>query len=302
MSSKVSISDLIYILYLNPTEINITTLEALYNKNPDEFLFYLKQHFHIDYQNKVLSRINKDKLVLSYSQEQINNCFNDWAKFFHKYINKEYFLSRNITKEQINKFNLGSTHIFNINQQTKQFIRYLRQVYPIELIDDSVEFHFNIKRLNINLYNSPYFSTIPGNEGIVYRAENWFKINSFRNLHKFFVSHAPSYCFNYNILNKYNDIIIVEGVFDVLALDRIGIDNSICFSSTRLSKYQYELIKDKNCLFIFDNDLGGKIGLKYIEQTYNNPKFKYFCLPFKKDFDEINERKIKKFLTKLYIY
>jgi len=81
-------------------------------------------------------------------------------------------------------------------------------------------------------------------------------------------------------------------VFDVLALHRLGIKNCISFSNIRISKYQYKLIKDKECLFIYDGDKGGETGIEYIEKTYKNPLFQYKLLTSEKDLDEISKEEV----------
>ena len=301
MENKVCITDFIYALHLNPSNVSIALLQEMYQTDSQKFLTYLKQHFDINYQNVVLDRIGIGNLNPGYTQEQINKCFKEWENFFYIHGDTTFLKERGITQEQVDRFKLGSTHCFGNNKITTDFLKDLKIKYPIELLEDILYFHSNNKQTNLDLYDAPNFVTIPGNNGIVYRSIGWYKLDTLRNLYKFFVSHAPTFIFNESAL-QYDKIIIVEGVFDVLALDTLGIKNSICFSSTRASIYQYELIKNKKCIFIFDGDLGGQVGIDYVKETYNNPLFEYKLLDSTKDFDELIKEEVLSVIPEEFLY
>lgn len=142
--------------------------------------------------------------------------------------------------------------------------------------------------------------------GIVFRNLNW-KDNQrqgFRNQYKFFITHPSTYIFNYANYEQYTDLYLVEGVFDAMALYSAGIPNVISVSSNRLSSYHFELFKNKKLSIIFDNDLGGFSGLKYIYEynPYDNVKEFALCPTQKIDLDQMNIKEIQKFIKNLRNY
>ena len=103
MTNRVCITDLVYALHLNVNNVNTEIIKQLYLKDPNEFNRYLKQHFCIDYQNKVFTKIEAPLLNLPYSQVQIDECFAKWSNFFHKHINPKFLKDRGISRRDRNQ-------------------------------------------------------------------------------------------------------------------------------------------------------------------------------------------------------
>jgi DNA primase len=298
-----NLSDLFYSLSLDLHTTGEQMLQKLYQEDPENFLYYLEQHYVVVYQEEVLKKLGVTHPL--FNQEQIDSLFKQFAIFFHKNANTDYFKFRGITENQIEKFQLGSTHCLSDSFLLTSFLKSIKNDYPEELIISVLDYHLNMKEINTNLFNSPHFTTYPSFDnlenckGICYRTEHYEKLLSFRNLHKFFVSHAPSFIFNYKTITQYDELYVVEGVFDVLALDRIGINNVISPSYTKISKYQYEVIKDKKLNLAYDLDKGGLYGLKQFKDAYPKANATFNLLPTEKDFDEMKEKQIKSFLKSI---
>ncbi|PYF42211.1 DNA primase [Metamycoplasma alkalescens] len=80
---------------------------------------------------------------------------------------------------------------------------------------------------------------------------------------------------------KTNEVLIVEGQFDCIALWKIGIKNAIAIMGTSLSPYHLKELSNKTITLFFDNDQAGKnatlkslrIILYYLEKYHLNINF-----------------------------
>ena len=90
MVNKISQSDLIYALSLSLDKIGLQMLKALYKKDPEQFIYYLHQHFNLEYINSIYKKIGIKPFCFFYTREEIDNCFGDWALLFHKNINRKF--------------------------------------------------------------------------------------------------------------------------------------------------------------------------------------------------------------------
>lgn len=303
------ISDIIYALSFRLDNLHEELLQDLASEeNRKEFIQQVQFHFVTEYQKDLFERTNLLDFVTLYNQEEIDKIFTEFAIFFYKNGITDYFLNRGITKEQIDKYKLGSTHILYNVEVTKPFVESLRVKYNNELVDKILYFHLKCTNSIKSLHDSEAFMTIPDFDkdgickGIVYRTEYFEKISGIRNFHKFFVSHAPLYWFNSQAIEKYDTLIVVEGVFDALALLKLGVKNVISPSSTRISQYEYNLINDKNIHIIFDKDQGGLFGLELFMTQYDKEdriySTTYDLLEDERDFDEMKSEEVFKFFEK----
>jgi len=296
---KIFLTDFLYSLFVNGIDKEFAL--SLFDNDIDLLYESVDRIFSIQYRQDICNELGVNRTTRN-TQKPINQIFKTFAETFHSHINPEYLLSRNITEEQIIKYKLGSTHCLKDETIVNELFVELKKRFDETLVKDIFNYHLHISLLNDELYENPYMSTIPSFnynnecEGIVYRTENYKKLNSLRNLSKFYCSHAPTYIFNHETINRYDELIIVEGVFDVLALERIGILNAITVSYNRLSKYHYNLLKDKKLKLIFDPDVGGLAGLQFIKETYNFKDIEYHLTPDNMDVDElVTENKFLEF-------
>lgn len=72
--------------------------------------------------------------------------------------------------------------------------------------------------------------------------------------------------------NKPEEIILVEGIFDVWAYHRIGIDNACAVFGSSISKEQYKIILSTGLPIVlsFDNDAAGQKCTKQAIELFNN--------------------------------
>lgn len=267
------ISDLIYSFFLTNHK---EKLKEIYELNTQTFIIEVQKQFNISYQNDISKLINND-ISFCFLQEDIDQIFEEYALFFYKSSNKTFLLDRGIPISLIDKYKLGSTHIIEDEQQLDLFLFNLKSKYNTKLVDVINAYHKDIFLTNYKYYNDIHCSTIPSFDengkckGIVYRVEKYTpKHINFRNLHKFHISHAVSYMFNQSVINKYDTLILVEGVFDALALIKLGYENVISVSNLRLSEYHVTLLRGKNIIILYDNDMGGLTGLEYFYEHYHN--------------------------------
>jgi len=290
-----TLTDLIYNFYLNDT--SDIMINKLYQKDKELFLYNIKQHFHLEYQREVLTRLGVWEEP-NYTQEDINNIFKDYSLLFNENVNNGYLISRGITENQIHKYKLGSTHVLIDMEIMEIFHSKMLKKHNNEIYWNIVDYFYTITKSVKDLYNDIYFSTFPtfndGNcSGIVLRSHGYIESDNKlgRNVSKFFDTHSPSYIFNLETLQKHDELILVEGVFDVLTMERFGYDNVISTSAIRLSKYHWEQLKGKKLHILYDGDKGGLYGLKHIRERYGEENIKFDILTT--DYKDIDELGIK---------
>lgn len=89
---------------------------------------------------------------------------------------------------------------------------------------------------------------------------------------------------------KINEVLLVEGIFDVWAFHEIGIDNVMAIYGSHISQEQYNLLMRMNVTltFCFDNDdAGRKCTKQAIEMFQNKTDYKQIQLPEGHDPDDI---------------
>lgn len=303
-------NDIIYALFLTGSYSNKEGIKTLYKANKKAFVKYMSFIFHVQFQKLIYNWIERD-YVNNFIQEEYDEIFKDLSLFYYEYGDKSYFLDRGVTREQIDKWKLGSTHAVLDEMKFKPFVKKLSKKYKKELVENVLDYHQMIFKVNMMKHGNPHYVTIPSfkdgaGRGVCYRSMAFVKKVSFKNLYKFQFSHGPSFCFGEENLDKFDKFFVVEGVFDMLALERIGIENSIALGNNTFSEYQNKKLKDKKLTFIFDNDKGGLFGLhrlgKYIKKKDSNI-LKITVVPEKgKDIDDMvreNPTKIKSFVKVL---
>jgi len=102
---------------------------------------------------------------------------------------------------------------------------------------------------------------------------------------KFFFSHGRQMTFNRG--HGHDDAILVEGVFDVLALERAGIENAVGLGSCRLTaRHAARLSRFARILLAFDGDDAGRAGMRRARLEYGDRIFGAVAVPNGLDPDE----------------
>jgi len=262
-----NLDDLIYALFLSGSYYSEETIKSLYKSDEQNFLKYLNFIFDLEFQELIYKWIGKE-FSCKFTQDEVDRAFHLLALFYHEEGLTRYLKERGVTEEQVRKFKLGSTHCVLDKKKFEKFLNKLRKEVCKELVIRLLDYHENLFTVVSQIHGSPHHVTVPSFDikgscrGICYRAISYNKVSQWKNIHKFHFSHGPSYCFGEHNLNKFNSFFIVEGVFDALALEKIGIENSIALGNCTLSDFQYRKLKHKDLYFIFDNDKGGLFGLR----------------------------------------
>lgn len=231
----------------------ISALKILSNKNINEnnLISYKKKNDIFDYFNKML--INKKKININNFLELRGINLKSIIKFKLGIIKLE---SKNIKNKNIEFFlsKIGILHSdrFNLNQQFKH-----RLIIPIRDLKGEYigiggrTIYNNVKPKYINSSDSEFFS----------------KKKSFYGIYE-----AREYKEN---------LIIVEGYFDVIKLHQFEIKNVVAILGTALSKEHLVLLKSlcKRITFCFDGDTAGKLAAI---------KSSFMCIPFLLDFKAIS--------------
>lgn len=110
-------------------------------------------------------------------------------------------------------------------------------------------------------------------------------------VHLFNVNNAITY----NIENKLNDYILVEGPFDVLKLEMCGIHNSICTFGAHVSEGQIEILKQigaTNIYLAYDGDNAGKSANNKFFKRLRHTLFNTTLIDLKSHFPDWNQEKL----------
>ena len=310
--------DYIYGIFLSGSYNNASAFfKALRRINKETFDKYSKFLFHQEFKED-LYRIVGENYSGRYGQSEIDTMCGVLANFCKQHISeeaKEFFKLRGVSTESLERLSLGSTEAIDDKVVVEELIKSLRDSGVSRyIVEDLFLFFFTVLPTIKSLYPGSHFVTIPsydqeGNcRGICFRTTRYRKLNStVKNLYKFHFFNAPSFIFNQQTLERNDSFFCFEGVFDSIVSEQYGIDNTIALGNIRLSKWQYEKVKNKKGYYVFDNDLGGQNGLKQVESVYrednNLANYKGTLLPFKEDIDELllngKEREVKEFLNNL---
>jgi len=272
-----TLTDFVYFSSLNDKSNSI--LKAIHETNRQKYIQDSLKIWDLNYRSYLLSAVDED-IKFSYSQKDIDSLFTSLSKIFHDCIPdniREYLYNRKITKEQIDTFKIGSPNkMFSDFNYFKKEVDILKIKHNNILLKEVMNYFFHILKTISEYYQDESLVSFPSFDangvckGIVFRTIGYVKKSKpFRNIYKFFNTNPSSYLFNKYNLNKYDTLFLVEGVFDYIALDSIGIDNVITASAVSLSDTHYDLLKNKKLIVIFDNDKGGYYGVKKLNDKLN---------------------------------
>ena len=314
------LNDLIYFTYIGADEELV--IKEMYKADPELFISHLDQIFDIEFRNALAELIGAPKIEESEkAQQEINNIFTDIAHHFHAFISpegREFWHSRGVTDDQIFEFCLGDNYI-ELPREGKKWPSIIETDYYKGLAKQHSPNYVALIRRAIHdqiltaqkLYGNGHAVCCPSFDndgvcrGIVFLILH-YKNNehSLKNMFKFYNPFSWSYLFNYKTFENYDELIMVEGVFDALALQRAGYHNVISPSMVRLSPYHIRVLKDKKLHVLFDGDRGGLEGLKFIKDNFGDETnlLTLALCPTERDFDEMTQAEIEHFMDMVSQY
>jgi DNA primase len=252
------------------------------------YLNAIKEIFNLmniknDYFDKSsFNKQNNEKLLLYFSINQeasdyfINNLFLSKNEKI-----KNYLKSRNINDNDIENFKIGYAEN-NYNSLTNYFSK--KGYQNLDLLK------LGLIRLNEknNVFEDVFFNRIifPINDQIGncvgFSGRSIFEQSNIKYLHTStnFIFKKQELIFNFDRLkktqDKFKEIIIVEGFFDLIALHKLNHLNTLSIMGSIISKQQINKIKDltNSVLLFFDGDEAGeianlKIGKSCLEAKIN---------------------------------
>lgn len=282
---------------------NISPLEALKilaKKNNIDISTYLLAHEKNNAKNyeqikilDVLKEANnyfKYQLIVNDKNEKLN----------------DFFKQRLLDKKLINYFEIGyapqdnSIYVFLKNKNFDDFA-----INNSSLVTSNVE--------NKNFFNNRITFPIKDEQGnvVAFSARDITNLASpkYLNSAETIVFKKSKVLFNFYNAKQYikdtNEVYLVEGQFDVVALYRIDVKNAIALMGTNLTKSHLELLKGNTINLFFDNDNAGinatyknmKIILYYANEL--NLKINFINNTLQKDPDEVYKIDNGKTLTKI---
>jgi DNA primase len=273
--------------------------------------------FHADYH-----KTNKQKAMVDLSESygitidsfnQTSNIdftfaevYSKTTPFLHFYLNNfqpalNYMFSRGISKEVIDKFEVGicpknntlykflydqykdeskfiSTELFTYNKEPKYGSRI---VLPIKDYSNTHTVGF-VGRLVKYDTNKKYFS----NDDTSNKYINPMESSHLGGYHK------DQYLYGYYFAKNYQDIYVVEGYMDVLAMHTAGYENTVALGGTAMTSKQFSLISNKNIILALDSDKSGITAALKFTKEYAYKPFRYVIFRHKDANDSLIEGKI----------
>lgn len=304
-------NDILYFSYINESARDLI-LKA-YKVNPESFYTHLNQVFDLEFRNKILDVIESTEPRFLLDQQPVaNSVYQKFAIYLHEHKSPEgttFWHTRGVTDEQIKKYKLGDTgeltpleviRVFKDlscgeSPEFKQF-SYNAALATAEQLETATQLYG--RPLSVSC---PSFDSQENLRGIVFRTVAYTpKHISSKNIFKFYNPYSYSFLFDYSVYEKYEELYVVEGVFDVLALHRAGIENVISPSMVRISEWHVEQLKTKKLKVIFDKDFGGLAGLRSIKNSMPADSIEILALlPTSRDFDEMTQCEIDCVLNNL---
>ncbi|MCA1807172.1 MAG: toprim domain-containing protein [Actinobacteria bacterium] len=308
----IALADVIHFLSIDPKLQK--HLPELYSNNKQLFERALNYIFDIERREQLKEMIGYPvKTSPSYVptlQFEMDQAMSLVADYMHKHLsqsNEEYLMRRGITREQINRYKIGDNSVsipFLGDLEWHLVNNYVRVEVATRIKSCLGHYVNEIK----GRYGSGYAISFPsydakGNfKGIVFRTVGFVKTNETRNMYKFYSPYSYSFLFNEGALEKYDEVYLVEGVADALALIRLGYDNVISPSMVRITESHVKKIVDNNVKVnvIFDQDQGGFAGLRHVQAALPKEHLGTLaCTPSPRDLDEEIPSRIHEYLEKL---
>ena len=311
------LNDLIYFIYIGTDEDLV--IKEMYKADPKLFQSHLNQIFDIEFRDLLAGLVGIEPTKNPEStQQEINAMFTEIAYHLHWMISSEgrnLWHQRGVTDEQIIEFQLGDNWAWNEELESftskRTFFPQLAETYNPTLVKQVTDALSDQVKTAEHFYGNGHALCIPSFDsqhvcrGLVFRNTHYKKNeHSLKNMFKFYNPFSWSYLFNYETFEKYDELIMVEGVFDALALKRAGYNNVISPSMVKLSPYHTRVLKDKKLHILFDGDRGGLEGLKFIKDKFGDETnlLTLALCPSEKDFDEMTQEEIMRYMDNVSHY
>lgn len=245
-------------------------------------------------------------------QQALYNVLNEYVKYSRYILNtedaidaKKYLYNRGLDDNIIQKFEIG----YNLNNdQSTKFL--LAKGFDLESCVKT-----NITRINEfgskDVFNQRIVFPIHNPQGqvVAFTARTMNPNESSKYINS---TETPLYTkgnllFNYHraikSIKQQKEIIIVEGVMDVIALDRVNIENVVATLGTACTKEQISLIQNasNNVVLCYDSDVAGQTATLKLARLLIAHKLNVSIIQNNTglDLDEIIEQKSKETLLKL---
>lgn len=297
------ISDILYFASIDPKLHSI--IKQIYQRDPTIFRVGSSLLFDIEQRNNLHSLVGEPTVTTSL-QTKINIAVEDLTNILAERLSDEgraFLNNRGITDEQIEMYDIGDSRILdshfdevfhNLSCHSDEVLALLQTC--LSQYRDAI----------VERYSSPHFISFPAYRsgqltGVVFRTVAFEKREEqMRNMFKFYSPYNYSYMFNEDVLNTYDEINVVEGVADALALIRYGYPNTVSPSMVRLSPAHIRKLAGKRLNILFDQDMGGFAGTRYIMDRIPPEQLNIVALtPNEQDFDEEDESVIHSYMSNL---
>jgi hypothetical protein len=307
---SILLTDILYFASVDP-KLQPVVQEA-YRQNPVLFENAVGFIFDLSFQNKLRSMV-KLPLIENVNQVQIeiNAIHYEIAQHHHLNLSEEGYqlmAKKGITEDQINQYLIGD----NLEWEQKdfepanEFREQLLKNYDEGLVN-AIFFNLaNSMHIAREKYGSGHALSYPSLKqgklaGVVYRNVGFhLREGQVRNTYKFYSPYSYSFLFNEDALEQYDELNLVEGITDALSLIRRGYPNTVSPSMIRLSERHIEKLRGKKLNVLFDRDMGGLSGLKFIQKQLPNSDLKTLALtPTGVDFDEISDGLLQRYMSDL---
>lgn len=245
-------------------------------------------------------------------QQALFNVLNEYVKYTRYILNtedaidaKKYLMNRGLDENTIQKFEIG----YNLNNdQSTKFL--LAKGFDLESCVKT-----NITRINEfgskDVFNQRIVFPIHNPQGqvVAFTARTMNPNESSKYINS---TETPLYIkgnllYNYHRaiknIKQTKEIIIVEGVMDVIALDRVNIENVVATLGTACTKEQITLIQNasNNVVLCYDSDSAGQTAMLKLARLLLAHKLNVSIVQNNTglDLDEIIEQKSKDALIKI---
>ncbi|WP_322941271.1 DNA primase [Mycoplasmopsis canis] len=271
----------------------ITFVKKYLNKNYYQSLEFLAKELNLNYDfsaflNSHLPQMTDEELEITEALNVVNAFYK--IQIFKNSKAQEYLASRNLLDDELRKkFDIGYAPENELIEYFSQNTELDKKIlFQAGLINDNFKELFK-NRITFGIRNS--YGNIVGFSARVLNNQQKPK----------YLNSPETKLFNksqilYNFFNakehieKNKEVIIVEGFMDVIALDKVGIYNSVALMGTALTLEHLQLIKKYQIALFLDNDEAGiQATLKSIKTLLKNKIYDVFVIvnPYDKDPDEI---------------
>ncbi|WAM08916.1 DNA primase [Mycoplasmopsis cynos] len=283
----------IYKCFCSESGNAITFVKKYLNKNYYQSLEFLAKELNLNYDfsaflNSHLPQMTDEELEITEALNVVNAFYK--IQIFKNSKAQEYLASRNLLDDELRKkFDIGYAPENELIEYFSQNTELDKKIlFQAGLINDNFKELFK-NRITFGIRNS--YGNIVGFSARVLNNQQKPK----------YLNSPETKLFNksqilYNFFNakehieKNKEVIIVEGFMDVIALDKVGIYNSVALMGTALTLEHLQLIKKYQIALFLDNDEAGiQATLKSIKTLLKNKIYDVFVIvnPYDKDPDEI---------------